>query len=432
MFRFIVFILVILLIEFYSFKGLLAITGSIGSPWRRILLWSFWVLTAISWGLTFYIMSQRDSFALDYKGYGLFNFVVGLFIILITTKIIFGSFHLFNDIANVFKYLLHQFREKPVGESHQAINRIQFLNQAGLGLSALWLGANLYGVTRGKFSFRILKEKLWYSHLPEAFDGLRIVQISDMHIGSFNDAFDSVQKGFDMINSLEADYIFFTGDLVNNFAQEAEPWIERLNGLHARYGKYSILGNHDYGDYALGNFPEEKEKSFNRLLEIHAEAGFKLLRNENVTLEKDGQTIKLVGCENWGLGFHQYGDLDKALEGTTEEEFKILLSHDPTHWQTKVIGEKAPVRQDREPIPSTIRNIALTLSGHTHGAQFGVELPLFGIKFSPVQLRYKRWGGLFENEGKHLYINRGFGFLAFPGRVGMPPEITLIELGRGK
>ncbi len=400
----------------------------IGAPWRKIILWSFWLITTACWGLLFYMMSHRNDFALDFKNYGLFNFAIGFFIILATTKIIFGTFHLLNDIARLIQYVIHSFRDKPMGESHAGMNRLQFFNQAGLAISAVWLGANLYGVTRGKFSYRVLSEKLSFPNLPKAFDGLRIVQISDLHIGSFNENFDSVQEGFDLINSLDADYLFFTGDLVNNFSAEAEPWIDRLRGLKARYGKFSILGNHDYGDYALSEYPEEKAKSFNRLLEIHKEAGFQLLRDENVTIERDGQSIKLVGCENWGVGFHQYGDLEKALVGTTEEDFKILLSHDPTHWQTKVIGENPPQRADRESIPATKQNIALTLSGHTHGAQFGVELPALGIKFSPVQLRYKRWGGLYEQDGKYLYINRGFGYLAFPGRVGMPPEVTLLEL----
>jgi predicted MPP superfamily phosphohydrolase len=432
MFRLLLFIAIILLIEFYSFKGLLSITQSIGSPWRKISLWSFWIITTLCWGLLFYMMSRRNDFALSYRDYGLFNFVIGFFIIVVVSKILFGSFHLLNDLSNLVKYTIVSLRQKPEAAPHEAMTRLQFFNQTGLALSTIWIGAGIYGVTKGKFSYRVLSEKLHFTNLPSAFDGLRIVQISDLHIGSFNQQFDNVQEGFDLVNSLDADYIFFTGDLVNNFASEAEPWIERLQGLKARYGKFSILGNHDYGDYALAQFPEERAKSFNRLIEIHKEAGFTLLRDEHVTLEREGQTIELLGCENWGIGFHQHGDLSKAIAGTADDDFKILLSHDPTHWQTKVVGEAPPQRPDREPIEAENNNIALTLSGHTHGAQFGVELPWLGIKFSPVSLRYKRWGGLYEKHGKYLYINRGFGYLAFPGRIGMPPEITLLELHTAK
>lgn len=412
---------------------------SLNLPWRRIVIWGFILISVLCWSMLFYMGSHRKDFAMEYRSYGLFNFVIGFFLILLTTSLIFGTFHFLNDVVRFIKYVFNIRSSVPEAGPHEKMNRVQFFNQAGLAISALWLGANLYGITKGKFAYRMLSEKLKFPHLPEAFHGLKIVQISDLHLGSFNEQFDSVQEGFDMINSIEPDYIFFTGDLVNNFSDEAEPWIDRLKGLKARYGKYSILGNHDYGDYALGDFPEEKARSFNRLCEIHREAGFTLLRNENVKLEKDGQHIILAGSENWGLGFHQYGDLEKTLEGTTEEDFKILLSHDPTHWQEQVVGLSTAKSQSSEsddhrgptrnqPLPRKSRNIALTLSGHTHGAQFGVELPSLGIKFSPVQLRYKRWGGLYEEEGKYLYINRGFGFLAFPGRVGMPPEITVLEL----
>jgi uncharacterized protein len=417
-------------------------TQSLSLPWKRIVIWSYILISVVCWSLLFYMGSHRKDFALEYRSYGFFNFVVGFFLILLTTALIFGTFHLLNDAVRFVKFLFTINQDVAKAEPHEKMNRFQFFNQAGLALGAIWLGANLYGVTKGKFAYRLLSEKIKFPNLPEAFHGMKIVQISDLHLGSFNEQFDSVQEGFDLVNSVEPDYIFFTGDMVNNFSDEAEPWIESLKGLKAKYGKYSILGNHDYGDYALGEFPDLKAKSFNRLCEIHKEAGFTLLRNENVRLEKDGQQIVLAGSENWGLGFHQYGDMDKTFAGTTEEEFKILLSHDPTHWQEQVVGltteknnntevddHRGPTRN--QPLARASRNVALTLSGHTHGAQFGVELPSLGIKFSPVQLRYKRWGGLYQEEGKYLYINRGFGFLAFPGRVGMPPEVTLIELQKG-
>jgi predicted MPP superfamily phosphohydrolase len=406
-------------IEIYAFKGLRMTFAGLDPIWRKVIYTLFWSSTVVAYGTIVFMMlnwTERHEWQ-GRSNYTLFNFAVGFFIIAVTSKLIFGTFHLLNDIANGVKWVGTRFFTTPSGESHEKMTRIQFFNQLGIGAAALWTGSMLYGVTRGKYAFRVMSERIEFPDLPDAFDGLRIVHISDMHLGSFNQALDEVQPGFDLINSLSPDYVFFTGDMVNNFAQEAEPWIDRLAGIQARYGKFSILGNHDYGDYAMGRQPELKKKSQERLFEIHKEAGFQLLRNENVLLEKDGQSIRLLGSENWGLGFHQHGDLVKTMEGVATDEFKILLSHDPTHWSEQVVGQT---------------NIALTLSGHTHGAQMGVELPQFGIKLSPVSVRYKRWGGLYSEGNQYIYINRGFGFLAFPGRVGMAPEITLIELYRSE
>lgn len=405
-------------IEFFAFRGLRMTVTNLDPIWRKIILLTFWASTAICYGTIVFMMlnwTNRHEFR-GSSGYTLFNFAIGFFIVAVTTKLIFGSFHIINELSNGIKWAYLKISSPPAGDTHEKMTRVQFFNQLGLGVAAAWAGSMIYGVTKGKFAYRVLSEKIEFPNLPKAFDGMRIVQISDLHLGSFNEAFEEVQHGFDLINSLDADYVFFTGDMVNNFAQEAEPWVERLAGIQARYGKFSILGNHDYGDYAMGNQAELKRQSQERLFAIHREAGFTLLRNQNVLLEKNGQTIRLLGSENWGVGFHQHGDLPKTLEGVSADEFKILLSHDPTHWSEQVL-------------PDT--NIALTLSGHTHGAQMGVELPQFGIKFSPVSVRYKRWGGLYNEGGQYLYVNRGFGFLAFPGRVGMAPEITLIELRRG-
>jgi len=295
------------------------------------------------------------------------------------------------------------------------MTRVQFFNQIGMVLATLWSGALIYGVARGKYRFRSEQISLSFNHLPAAFDKIRMVQISDMHLGSFNGDIESVRPGFEMIQRLNPDMIVFTGDLVNNFSSEAEVWIPLLSSLNAPLGKFAILGNHDYGDYAMRDLPEAKAAHQKRLAEIHAECGFQLLRNEHTIIEKNGERLVIIGSENWGLGFHQYGDLDKAMAGIRSDDFCILLSHDPTHWSEHVLGK---------------RNIPITLSGHTHGAQMGVELHQFKIKFSPVSVRYKRWGGLYTENQQHLYVNRGFGFLAFPGRVGMPPEITLLDLNR--
>lgn len=385
---------------------------SMDPTWRRVISWAFWLTTVIAYS-SFFIMIARRSEMSEFKSYGFFNFAVGFFMVFFIAKLLFAGFHLLDDLMHLIRLVIHRFSAQPEADSHEKLNRIQFFNQVGLLSTAALFGSMLYGITKGKFAFRVLREELKFPDLPSSFDGLRIVQISDMHIGSFNNNFDDVQEGFDMINALEPDYILFTGDLVNNFADEAEPWIDRLAALKAKYGKFSILGNHDYGDYALSQYPEKKQKNFERLVQVHKEAGFNLLRNENVRIERNGESIVLLGTENWGLGFHQYGDLGKTMTGVNETDFKIMMSHDPTFWEQHLLAKT---------------NVHLTLSGHTHGAQFGVELPSLGIKFSPVSLRYKRWGGLYTEGAQHLYINRGFGFLAFPGRVGMPPEITLLEL----
>lgn len=281
----------------------------------------------------------------------------------------------------------------------------------GILLTLLIIIAFVYGIIRGKYAYRIIKHTLYFDDLPAAFDGFKLVQISDVHAGSLNNP-KAVQKGIDLINRQQADLFVFTGDLVNNKAEEIKPYINHFSQVRAPFGQFSILGNHDYGDYVKWENDLVKEENLNELKKYHAEIGFKLLLDEHATLEKSGQKIILAGVENWGLGFGERGDLNKALQGTNTDDFKILLSHDPTHWDAQVKNH-----------PSKIN---LTLAGHTHGMQFGIEA--FGIKWSPVQFRYKHWAGIKEENKRVLNVNRGFGFIGFSGRVGIWPEITLIEL----
>jgi predicted MPP superfamily phosphohydrolase len=247
--------------------------------------------------------------------------------------------------------------------------------------------------------------------LPQAFDGFTITQISDIHSGSF-DSMAGVQKGIDMAKTQKSDLFVFTGDLVNNAAFEIEPYLEKFGSIKAPYGQFSILGNHDYGDYIEWNSDQEKAANLDKLKQHHKTLGYRLLLDENVTIEKGGQKISLIGVQNWGRGFIQVGNLDKALEGVPKDAFKVLLSHDPTHWEDHVRYHPT--------------NIDLTLAGHTHGAQFGVEIP--GFRWSPVKYKYLDWAGLANEKNRYLYVNRGFGFLAFSGRLGIWPEITVIEL----
>jgi predicted MPP superfamily phosphohydrolase len=289
---------------------------------------------------------------------------------------------------------------------------VRFLSQLGLIVAAIPFTGVLYGVTKGRSRFNVARVPIRSAQLPKAFNGFRVVQISDMHLGSYGDDLGLVRKGIDLINAEKPDLIVFTGDMVNDYAEEAEPFIAELSRLEARFGKFSILGNHDYSDYPKWSSAADKAANLERLKAFQARMGFRLLLDENTTIEMDGERIGLLGVQNWGHRFQQYGDLAKTMRGTDTLPYRILLSHDPTHWEHQVLGT----------------GIDLTLSGHTHGAQLGVKIG--NTTYSPAQWVYKHWAGLYGENKQQLYVNRGFGFIGFPGRVGMPPEITVLELQR--
>jgi predicted MPP superfamily phosphohydrolase len=295
-------------------------------------------------------------------------------------------------------------------------SRRKFVSQIALGIAAIPMISLLYGMYRGKYNFRVLKYTLHFDDLPDAFDGYKITQLSDIHSGSFYNR-DKIKYAIDLVNDQQSDCILFTGDLVNNKADEMLPWKDLFGQLKAKDGVYSVLGNHDYGDYIEWNSAEEKSKNLENLKEIQRGMGFKLLLNESTYLEKNGQRLALVGVENWGKGgFKKAGDLKRATEGLDKNDFKILMSHDPSHWEEVVLNDDMHVH--------------LTLSGHTHGMQFGIEIPGW-IKWSPVSWRYKYWAGIYKEKNQYINVNRGFGYLAYPGRVGIWPEITVIELRKG-
>lgn len=282
---------------------------------------------------------------------------------------------------------------------------------ATLVIAAVPFLALLFGLTLGRHHYQVIRETLEFDDLPDAFDGFTITQISDVHSGSFTSE-QGVEKGLALVNAQKSDVILFTGDLVNNKASEMDRWIPAFAKLYAPYGKYSVLVNHDYGDYVHLENLGDKRANLQRLKQVHQEIGFQLLLNESIQIKKDGQCITLIGVENWGKNFHQYGDLKKATANVPDNAFKILLSHDPTHWDEVTFNHH--------------QNIHFTLAGHTHGMQFGFEL--LGFKWSPAKYIYRNWAGLYERAGKYLYVNRGFGFLGFKGRVGIWPEITVITL----
>jgi hypothetical protein len=298
-----------------------------------------------------------------------------------------------------------------------SISRSLFLSWLGLGVGGTLYGSLLYGFSN-KYNYHVKKVRLNYPNLPSAFKGMKIVQLSDIHSGSFTDK-EAVRRGVDRAMSLNPDLILFTGDLVNDRAMEMENYMDVFNQLKAPMGVFSILGNHDYGDYYWGHNPRgaaaiEKRNNLERLKQVHAEMGWRLLLDEHVVLDRNNEQIALIGIQNWSAlkRFPKYGDLKKAYAGAEHFPFKILMSHDPTHWD-------AEVRPD-------FPDIDLMLAGHTHGMQFGVELPWF--KWSPVEYVYRQWAGLYQEGKQWLYVNRGYGFIGYPGRVGILPEITLIEL----
>jgi len=287
-----------------------------------------------------------------------------------------------------------------------------YVSELVLTLAMLILFFITFGLTRGRHLYQVREETLSFPDLPDAFDGFKITQISDIHSGSLSDI-NGVRKGIALANAQHSDLLLFTGDLVNNKAAEMESWISDFSLLKAPFGKFSVLGNHDYGDYLQWNNDELKAANLNRLKEIHQEMGFKLLMNESVAIQKKGASIALIGIENWGKGgFHQYGDLSKATSQLSIDSFKILMSHDPSHWDLVTLAHN--------------QHVHLTFAGHTHGMQFGIEL--FGFKWSPIQYFYKQWAGLYQKQGKYLYVNRGFGYHGLKGRIGVWPEITVITL----
>ena len=296
-------------------------------------------------------------------------------------------------------------------------SRRKFVSQVGLGLAVIPFLSLLYGETIGKYNYKVIKQRIFFPDLPDEFDGFTITQISDVHSGSFDNP-DKINYAIDLVNEQNSDMILFTGDIVNTDAKEMHPWIETFKRIKEhKYGKYSVLGNHDYGEYVTWPSEAAKEENFQAIKDLYGQIGFKLMLNEHTFIEKGIDKIALVGVENWGHNFKKIGDINLASANLTKEDFKILMSHDPSHW-------------DRE-VKNHDKNFHLTLSGHTHGMQFGIEIPGV-IKWSPIQYIYKQWAGLYENMGRYVYVNRGFGFHAYSGRVGIMPEITVIELKKGR
>ena len=408
----IIFIVIILLIDLYIFQAVKAVSATSSSKTKTIIQYIYVGLSILF--ITCFLLSAY-SYALSFpkivRTY-LFAMVAGLFV----TKIAIVFFVAIDDVRRFFVWIVSKFQSNTttaIDEGSDGISRSVFLSWVGLATGGTLFGSLIYGFGN-KYNYAIKKNKLAFDNLPAGFKGLKIVHISDIHSGSFTDA-DAVRHGVQKILDEKPDIILFTGDLVNDMASEMQEYVHIFGLLKAPMGIYSTLGNHDYGDYAT--WPRDgitKEENMANLKQLYEIMGWRLLMNEHVALERGGDKIALLGIENWSTKarFPKHGRMDLAHKGTEDFPFKILMSHDPSHWEGQVIPDYA--------------DVDLMLSGHTHGMQFGVQIP--GFKWSPVQYLYKQWSGLYENEKQKLYVNPGFGFIGYPGRVGILPEITVIEL----
>lgn len=408
---FLLFIVFFLLVDLYLFQAVTAVSQHWPLVWKKILRYGFWVPTVLCIAALFWWM-----FADPYR----FNtatrnwILTGLFATYFSK--VFGIlFVIADDLQRGVRWVA-DFFQKGAGDTlpGKAIPRSDFLTKAALIATTIPFGTMAYGILSGAHDYRIRRVKVALPNLPKTFDGIRIGQVSDIHAGSFFNK-TAVKGGVEMMMKEKPDLIFFTGDLVNNQASEVSDYIGIFEKLKAPLGVFSVTGNHDYGDYHNWTSQAAKRRNFRDLMEAHQRMGYRLLMNEHQLLEQGGEKVAILGNENWGgRGFSQYGKLQQAYQGTQEAQVKILLSHDPSHWDAQV----RPSYSD----------IDLMFSGHTHGFQFGVEVGDF--KWSPSQYAYKQWSGLYQEGSQYLYVNRGFGYLGYPGRIGMPPELTILELKR--
>lgn len=403
MLRWVIFIIVYLVLGLYTLQALKTATRY---PWVYYLFIAISVLVLGNFIYQFTFGEAQGRVLSRPKSYA-FGFLLTVLTFQIITILFLFSEDIFRLLAGAYHRLSGNTKEFSLPE------RRRFLSILGLGIAAIPFGALLYGMYRGKYNFKVLNYNLEFDDLPDAFDGYRITQISDIHSGSFDDR-KKIAYAVDLVNKQKGDVILFTGDMVNNKTEEMVPWADLFATLEAKDGKFSVLGNHDYGDYIEWETEAAKRTNLEELKKLQRNIGFDLLLNENRYLRKGTDRIALIGVENWGRGgFKKAGDLKKAATDVGKNDFKILLSHDPSHWEDVVLKDDY--------------HYHLTLSGHTHGMQFGIEIPGW-IKWSPVKWRYKYWAGIYKELGQYINVNRGFGFLGYPGRVGIWPEISVITL----
>lgn len=405
--RWIILIIILLVIEIYAYQAF------------KTLIKSKWFRTGYQVLNVFVLIFIVYSFTTFERSVGQTQhtlFTLGLLLLVYLPKIFLVIVMMGEDIYRIIRSVI-QFFIKPKDKKNTFPNRRKFVSQIALGLAAVPFLSLIYGVVIGRYNYKVIKQRIYFPDLPDAFDGFKITQISDVHSGSFDNP-EKIEYAIDLINEQESDLILFTGDIVNTHAHEMNAWLDIFNKIKKyKFGKYAVLGNHDYGEYVDWPTPKEKEENFKDIKALYGQIGFKLLLNEHIFIEKGNDKIALVGVENWGKGFKQVGDLNAASKDLSKDDFKIVMSHDPSHWEYEIKNHE--------------KNFHLTFSGHTHGMQFGIEIPGY-FKWSLVQYMYKQWAGLYENLGRYIYVNRGFGFHAYPGRVGIMPEITVVELKKGK
>lgn len=404
-------------IDLFTFKELKTLCNHIsGKHSRKVIYWLFWsvnvlYILSVIYG---YIERPRD---MVLKVVSQYYFMIAVGMALYIPKFVFVIFHLIEDLVHLaarFSMKYMRSRDTKVSKAVDTMSRSEFISKVGILTAALPFFSITYGIAKGRFDFKVRNIPVTLLDLPESFEGFRILQISDIHIGSFIGEEHEITKAVNLINSQNADIIFFTGDLVNVLATEADHWVTFLGRMHAKYGKYSVLGNHDYGGYYHWSSEAAQTANLDHLKELQHKMGFRLLLNESFPFYLDHQAIGIIGIENWGMPpFPQKADYLKAVKNVENIPCKILLSHDPTYWDKFVAGKK---------------DIDLTLSGHTHGMQFGVSVGSF--QWSPIKYKYPHWAGLYRYHNQYLYVNRGLGYIGFSGRVGIPPEITVITLHR--
>jgi predicted MPP superfamily phosphohydrolase len=399
-------LLLLFLIDLYVFQAIKTVTQNLDPTAQKAIYFLYWAVFAITAATFALATATRGTPPNAYKTY-----LASTLFIIFASKLVVVLFLLLDDGLRIGKIVLNEAN----GNTGFDPSRNKFLNQMGLLVAAVPFTAFIYGMVKGAYDYQVKRVTLRFPNLPQAFDGYKMLQISDLHTGSFNST-EPLREAVQLINKQEADLVFFTGDLVNNMAVEVQQHIDTLKEIKAKTAVFSVLGNHDYGDYVAWPSAEAKRENLRTLIDSHGRMGWQILLNENRIIEKDGEKIAILGVENWGnrVGFPKHGRLEDAYKGAEDSPFKVLLSHDPSHWD----GE---VNQKYD-------DIDLTLSGHTHGMQFGVNIP--GWKWSPVQYVYEQWSGLYKKGRQHLYVNTGLGFLGYPGRVGFLPEITVFELKR--
>ena len=399
---------VVVLAEWYGYQAVRTVVQHLSPGARRAAAISYWLVTVGSWMIAVWAGSTRQTGNIQLKSY-----LMSLPVLLLGAKLVMFIPLLLEDVTRLSRWAMSS-ATRPAGTEVAAIPRSEFLAKVALGIGAIPFFALLWGMVKGGTDYTVRRVTLRYPNLPPAFDGFKVLQISDLHTGSFNST-EPLERAVAMINRQGADLILMTGDLVNNRATEVEPHIPALAGIKSELPIFSSLGNHDYGDYVAWETPADKRANLERLMQNHAKIGWTLLNDTSHTITRGTDKISVLGVQNWSshANFPKHGNLARAHAASGDAPFKILLSHDPSHWEAQVLDYP---------------DIDLTLSGHTHGMQFGVNLPF--LKWSPVKYGYKQWAGLYEQGRQKLYVNVGLGFLGYPGRVGFLPEITVFELRR--